>query len=105
MLGTRGGEGRVVIGKGVGQRGGQAAIMMCGCDGGWNGGDASLKSVFEWIWAINHFDQIFGRKFRLQVSKVYGGGEPPWSTAVGRPPWFMLTMLARGGELSYRFLC
>ena len=43
----RGGEGRVVIGKGVGQRGGQAAIMMCSCDGGWNGGDGSLKSVFE----------------------------------------------------------
>ena len=32
------------------------------------------------------FDQIFGKKFRLQVSKVYGGGEPPWSTAVGRSP-------------------
>jgi hypothetical protein len=32
------------------------------------------------------FDQIFGRKFRSQVSKVYGGGEPPWSTAVDRPP-------------------
>jgi hypothetical protein len=50
------------------------------------------------------FDQIFGRKFRSQVSKVYGGGEPPWSVAVGRPPWFMLTMLTRGGELSYGFL-
>jgi hypothetical protein len=47
------------------------------------------------------FDQIFGRKFRSQVSKVYGGGEPPWSTAVDRPPWFMRTMLTRGGELSY----
>jgi hypothetical protein len=46
--------GGVVIGKGVGQRGGQADIMMCGCDGGWNGGDRSLKSVFEWIWAANH---------------------------------------------------
>ena len=42
------------------------------------------------------FDQIFGRKFRSQVSKVYGGGEPPWSAAVGRPPWFMLTMLTCG---------
>ena len=40
-------EGRVVISKGVGQWGGQAVIMMCGCDGGWNGGDGSLKSVFE----------------------------------------------------------
>jgi hypothetical protein len=47
------------------------------------------------------FDQIFGRKFRSQVSKVYGGGEPPWSAAVGRPPWFMRTMLTRGGELCY----
>jgi hypothetical protein len=47
------------------------------------------------------FDQIFGRKFRSQVSKVYGGGEPPWSAAVGRPPWFMRTMLTRGGELNY----
>ncbi len=36
-------EGRVIIGKGAGQWGGQAAIMMCGCDGGWNGGDGSLK--------------------------------------------------------------
>jgi hypothetical protein len=43
------------------------------------------------------FDQIFVRKFRSQVSKVYGGGEPPWSAAVGRPPWFMRTMLTRGG--------
>ena len=47
------------------------------------------------------FDQIFGKKFRSQVSKVYGGGEPPWSAAVGRPPWFLQTMLTRGGELSY----
>ena len=45
---------RVVIGKGVGKRGGQAAIMMCGCDGGWIGGDGSLKSIFECIWAANH---------------------------------------------------
>jgi hypothetical protein len=51
------------------------------------------------------FDQIFGRKFRSQVSKVYGGGEPPWSAAVGRPPWFMLTVITHGGEFSYRFLC
>jgi hypothetical protein len=54
MLGRREGEGRVIIGKGVGQRGGQATIMMCGCDGGWNGGDWSLKSVFECIRAANH---------------------------------------------------
>ena len=47
------------------------------------------------------FDQTFGKKFRSQVSKVYGGGEPPWSAAVGRPPWFLQTMLTRGGELSY----
>jgi hypothetical protein len=31
-----------------------ARRLMCGCDGGWNGGDGSLKSVFEWIWAVNH---------------------------------------------------
>jgi hypothetical protein len=36
------------------------------------------------------FDQIFGRKIRSQVSKVYGGGELPCSAAVGRPPWFMV---------------
>ena len=53
MLGTHGGEGGVVIGKGVGQRGVQAAIMMCGCDGGKNGGGVSLKCVFEQIWAVN----------------------------------------------------
>jgi hypothetical protein len=47
------------------------------------------------------FVQIFGRKFRLQVLKVYGGGELPWSAAVGMPPWFMRTMLTRGEELSY----
>jgi hypothetical protein len=47
------------------------------------------------------FDQLFGRKFIFPVLKVYGGGEPPWSAAVGRPPWFMGTMLTHGGELSY----
>ena len=52
------------------------------------------------LWTMD-FVQIFGRKFRSQVSKVYGEGEPPWSAAVGRPPWFMRTMLTRGGELSY----
>jgi hypothetical protein len=39
------------------------------------------------------------------VTKVYGGGERPWSAAVGRPPWFLRTMLTRSRELSYRFLC
>jgi hypothetical protein len=48
------GEWRVVVGKGVGQWGGQATIMMCGCDGGWYGGDGSLKSVFARIRAVNH---------------------------------------------------
>jgi hypothetical protein len=45
MLGRHGGDERVVISKGEGQWGGQATIMMCGCDGGWDGGDGSLKSV------------------------------------------------------------
>ncbi len=33
----------------------QAAIIMCGCDGGWYSGDASLscRSVFAWIRAVN----------------------------------------------------
>jgi hypothetical protein len=29
-------------------------MMMCGCDGGWYGGDESLKSVFARIRAVNH---------------------------------------------------
>jgi hypothetical protein len=33
--------------------------------------------------------------------KGYGGGEPPWSAAMGRLPWFVRTMLTPGGELSY----
>jgi hypothetical protein len=33
-MGRHGGEGRVVIDKGVGQWGGQAIIVMCGYDGG-----------------------------------------------------------------------
>ncbi len=96
-------ERRVVVGKGAGQRGGQAAIMMHGCDGRWNGGDGSLKSIFEQIQAMNHrFPPIFFYiKFRLLVTKVYGGGEWPWSAAVGRPPWFVQAMLTHGGELSY----
>ena len=54
-MGKCGGEERVVVSKGVGQWGGQAAIMMCGCDDEeWSGGDGSLKSVFEWIWDMNH---------------------------------------------------
>ncbi len=47
------------------------------------------------------FDQSFCRKFRLPVTKVYGGGERPWSANVGRLPWFMQTMLTCGGELIY----
>jgi len=48
-----------------------------------------------------NFNQMFGRKFRWLVSKEYGGGELPWSAAVGRPPWFMWTMLTCGAKLSY----
>ncbi len=51
--------------------------MMCDCDGGWDGGDGSLKR----------------------------GGEWPWSAAVGRLPWFVQTMLTRGGEFGDKFLC
>jgi hypothetical protein len=39
-------------------------------------------------------------KYGLPVTKVYRGGEQPWSAAVGRPPWFVWTMLTHGGELS-----
>jgi hypothetical protein len=53
-LGRHEGEGGFNIGKGAGQWGGQATIMMCGCDGAWNGGDGSLKRVFKRIQAINH---------------------------------------------------
>jgi hypothetical protein len=52
-----------------------------------------------------YFDQIFGRKFKSSVTKVYGGGERPWSTAMGRPPWFVQTMVTCGGEFGYEFLC
>ena len=65
--------------------------MMWGCD-------ESLESVFERIWAMNlGFRPNFGGKFRLPVTKVYGGEELPWSTAVGRPPWFVQTILAWWG--------
>jgi hypothetical protein len=47
------------------------------------------------------FDQIFGRKFRLLVTKVNGGKEQPWSVAIGRSPWFVWALLTRGEELSY----
>jgi hypothetical protein len=47
------------------------------------------------------FDQFFGRKYRSLVTKGYGGGELSRTAAVGRLPWFMRTMLTRGGELSY----
>jgi hypothetical protein len=47
------------------------------------------------------FDQIFGKKNGLPVTKVYGGGERPWSAEVDRLPWFVQTILTHGGELSY----
>jgi hypothetical protein len=76
--------------------------MMCGCDGGWYDGDGSLKSVFARIHAVNHrIRPHFDGKFRSPVTKVYGGGQGPRIAAVGRPPWFLQTMLTRGGELSY----
>jgi hypothetical protein len=37
----------------------------------------------------------------MPVTKVYGGGQGPRIAAVGRPPWFLQTMLTRGGELNY----
>ena len=52
------------------------------------------------LWTTD-FDQIFDETFRLPVTKVYVGGKRPRSAAVGRPPWFLQTMLTRGGELSY----
>jgi hypothetical protein len=54
MLSKHRAEERVVVDKGVGQWRGQVTIMMCGWDGGWNGVDGSLKSVFEWIRVMNH---------------------------------------------------
>jgi hypothetical protein len=45
-------------------------------------------------------DQIFGRKYRSPVTMGYGGGELPRSSAVGRLPWFVWTMLTGDGELS-----
>ena len=70
-----------------------------GCDG-------SLESVFKRIWVMNHgLRPNFGRKFRLPLTKMYDGEELPWSTAVGRPPWFVQTLLTRGEDLSYWFLC
>jgi hypothetical protein len=51
------------------------------------------------------FDKTFGRKFRSPVTKVYGGGERPWSTAMGRLPWLVKTMLTHSGEFGYEFLC
>jgi hypothetical protein len=52
--GRHGEERRVIVGKGVGKWRGQVAIMVCGCDGGWDSGDVSLKSVFAQIRAMNH---------------------------------------------------
>ena len=66
-----------------------------GCDG-------SLDSVFKRIWAMNHgLQPNFGKKIRLPVTNMYGGEELPWSTAVGRPSWFVQTIITRGGDLSY----
>ena len=62
------------------------------------GYDESLESIFERIWAMNlRFRPNLGEKFRLPVTKVYGGEELPWSTAVGRPPWFVQTILTLWG--------
>jgi hypothetical protein len=64
------GRGVFFVDNGVGQWGGGATIMMCGCDGGgWYSGDASLKSVFARIQAVNH-----GSQFSLPVTRVYRGG-------------------------------
>jgi hypothetical protein len=51
------------------------------------------------------FNQILYRKFRLPLTKVYGEGEQPWSPAMGRPPWFVQTIITCGGEFSYKFCC
>ncbi len=72
--------------------------MMCGCDGGWNGGDGSLKSIFKQIRAVKH-----GGKFRSLLTKVYEGGEQ--RADLDRLPWFEQTMLTCGGEFGYKFLC
>ncbi len=47
------------------------------------------------------FDKKIGCKFRLLVKRVYGGGERPYSAAVGRPPWYIGAIETRGGELGY----
>ena len=54
----------VIIGEGVGQWGGQGAIMVCGCDGGWYGaGGESPKGVSEMIRVVNHgYGQSYGSK-------------------------------------------
>jgi hypothetical protein len=49
-----GGGGGGVLGEGVRQLRGQAAIMMCGCDGGCYSGYASLKSIYAWIRVMSH---------------------------------------------------
>ena len=65
-------------------------------------GPLRVKSVYEHTVAVNYgFRPICGSKFRLPVTKVHEGGEQPWSAAVGRPPWFLRTMLTHGGELRY----
>ena len=92
-LNWRRGEGMVIIGEGVGQWGGQGAIMVCGCDGGWYGaGGESPKGVSEMIRVVNHgYGQSYGSKIldRWPVTKVNWEGKQPWSAALGRPPWYV----------------
>ncbi len=65
-----------------------------------------LRASLNGSWPqATDFDKKIGRKFRSPVTKVYGGGEWPWSTAMGRPPWFLQTMVTFGGEFGYKFLC
>ncbi len=52
-----------------------------------------IVSSLESTLSTTDFDQIFEGKFRLPVTKVYGGGQGPRIAAVGRPPWFLQTML------------
>jgi hypothetical protein len=49
---------------------GGKVVMRLGCDGGWNGGDGSHT-------------KSFGSKFRMPVTRVYGGGEWPLGRTLG----------------------
>jgi hypothetical protein len=69
MLSGGRGEGRVIIGKGAGLWGGQATIMMCGCDGGWNGGDGSLNSLTAIGPYLAH--RLFGLRSRLITFQIF----------------------------------